>query len=77
MSTVDTDAARTQNTNTENIEYAGSPSRGTNDSGPEDVGAENEDGVIQLPDVSPRVRELHSRMTLEEKLVQILGYWVD
>ncbi len=77
MSTVDTDAVRTQNTNTENTEYAGSASRGTNDSGPEGVGAENEDGVIHLPDVSPRVRELHSRMTLEEKLAQIVGYWVD
>ncbi len=74
MSTVDTDLVRTQNTNTENT---GSPSRGTTDSGPDGVGAENEDGVIHLPDVSPRVRDLHARMTLEEKLAQIVGYWVD
>ena len=30
-----------------------------------------------LPTVSERVRELHARMTLDEKLAQIVGYWVD
>lgn len=34
-------------------------------------------GVVALPEVSARVRELHARMTLEEKLAQIVGYWVD
>lgn len=29
------------------------------------------------PSVSPRVRALHARMTLEEKLAQIVGYWLD
>ncbi|WP_382308534.1 glycoside hydrolase family 3 N-terminal domain-containing protein [Herbiconiux sp. UC225_62] len=31
----------------------------------------------RLPDVSDRVRRLHAGMTLEEKLAQIVGYWVD
>jgi beta-xylosidase len=30
-----------------------------------------------MPDVSERVRALHSRMTLDEKLAQIVGYWLD
>ncbi|TFD26471.1 MULTISPECIES: glycoside hydrolase family 3 N-terminal domain-containing protein [Cryobacterium] len=30
-----------------------------------------------MPDVSERVRALHARMTLEEKLAQIVGYWLD
>jgi beta-xylosidase len=30
-----------------------------------------------MPEVSERVRELHARMTLEEKLAQIVGYWLD
>ncbi|SDY79640.1 beta-xylosidase/alpha-l-arabinosidase [Herbiconiux ginsengi] len=30
-----------------------------------------------LPAVSERVRRLHAGMTLEEKLAQIVGYWVD
>src|SRR3954463_6733767 len=30
-----------------------------------------------MPPVSERVRALHARMTLEEKLAQIVGYWVD
>ncbi|OUD88105.1 Periplasmic beta-glucosidase precursor [Clavibacter michiganensis subsp. michiganensis] len=34
-------------------------------------------GAVELPEVSERVRELHARMTLEEKLAQIVGYWVD
>ncbi|MFE7226018.1 glycoside hydrolase family 3 N-terminal domain-containing protein [Nocardioides sp. NPDC057577] len=29
------------------------------------------------PPVSERVRDLHARMTLEEKLAQIVGYWLD
>jgi len=29
------------------------------------------------PEVSERVRELHAQMTLEEKLAQIVGYWLD
>jgi len=31
----------------------------------------------QLPTVSQRVRALHSRMTLDEKLAQLVGYWLD
>lgn len=31
----------------------------------------------ELPPVSHRVRDLHARMTLEEKLAQLVGYWVD
>ncbi|HEV6953508.1 MAG TPA: glycoside hydrolase family 3 N-terminal domain-containing protein [Promicromonospora sp.] len=30
-----------------------------------------------VPEVSERVRELHARMTLEEKLAQLVGYWLD
>jgi beta-xylosidase len=30
-----------------------------------------------MPRVSERVRALHARMTLEEKLAQIVGYWLD
>ena len=30
-----------------------------------------------LPVVSDRVRALHARMTLEEKLAQLVGFWVD
>ena len=30
-----------------------------------------------MPEVSPRVRALHASMTLEEKLAQIVGYWLD
>ncbi|WP_431280376.1 beta-glucosidase family protein [Leifsonia poae] len=30
-----------------------------------------------MPEVSERVRALHARMTLEEKLAQIVGYWLD
>ena len=30
-----------------------------------------------MPSVSARVRALHARMTLEEKLAQIVGYWLD
>ncbi|NCT90638.1 glycosyl hydrolase [Cellulomonas sp. APG4] len=30
-----------------------------------------------MPEVSERVRALHARMTLEEKLAQIVGYWID
>ena len=31
----------------------------------------------ELPRVSDRVSDLHARMTLEEKLAQLVGYWVD
>ncbi|WP_203667564.1 beta-xylosidase/alpha-l-arabinosidase [Cellulomonas pakistanensis] len=30
-----------------------------------------------MPLVSDRVRDLHARMTLEEKLAQLVGYWLD
>jgi beta-xylosidase len=30
-----------------------------------------------MPKVSERVRALHARMTLEEKLAQLVGYWLD
>lgn len=30
-----------------------------------------------MPQVSERVRALHERMTLEEKLAQLVGYWLD
>jgi beta-xylosidase len=33
--------------------------------------------VVPAPQVSERVRELHARMTLEEKLAQLVGYWLD
>ncbi|TDN90657.1 glycoside hydrolase family 3 N-terminal domain-containing protein [Microbacterium sp. BK668] len=32
---------------------------------------------IELPPVSERVRALHAQMTLDEKLAQLVGYWVD
>ncbi|QIG38651.1 glycosyl hydrolase [Microbacterium sp. 4R-513] len=32
---------------------------------------------VGLPPVSERVRSLHARMTLDEKLAQLVGYWVD
>ena len=31
----------------------------------------------ELPPVSQRVRDLHSQMTLAEKISQLVGYWVD
>ncbi|MGY1553009.1 beta-xylosidase/alpha-l-arabinosidase [Microbacterium sp. A588] len=34
-------------------------------------------GVPAMPAVSERVRALHARMTLDEKLAQIVGYWLD
>ena len=36
-----------------------------------------ENTVRALPVVSERVRDLLARMTLEEKLAQIVGYWID
>ncbi|MEP7794070.1 glycosyl hydrolase, partial [Sanguibacter sp. 25GB23B1] len=30
-----------------------------------------------MPEVSERVRALHAQMTLEEKLAQVVGYWLD
>ncbi|MEV7974358.1 glycoside hydrolase family 3 N-terminal domain-containing protein [Cellulomonas sp. NPDC089187] len=36
-----------------------------------------ENTVTALPVVSARVRDLLARMTLEEKLAQIVGYWID
>lgn len=33
--------------------------------------------VPATPEVSERVRALHARMSLEEKLAQIVGYWLD
>lgn len=33
--------------------------------------------VPAVPEVSQRVRALHARMTLEEKLAQLVGYWLD
>lgn len=30
-----------------------------------------------MPEVSERVRDLHAQMTLEEKLAQLVGYWLD
>ena len=33
--------------------------------------------VPAMPAVSERVRALHARMTLEEKLAQLVGFWVD
>src|SRR5665647_513101 len=35
------------------------------------------DAVPALPHVSDRVRALHVQMTLEEKLAQLVGYWLD
>ncbi|WP_206476841.1 glycoside hydrolase family 3 N-terminal domain-containing protein [Microbacterium profundi] len=34
-------------------------------------------GVPAMPAVSERVRALHAQMTLDEKLAQIVGYWLD
>ncbi|MDQ0644750.1 beta-xylosidase/alpha-l-arabinosidase [Microbacterium murale] len=34
-------------------------------------------GVPAMPEVSDRVRALHAQMTLDEKLAQIVGYWLD
>src|SRR6185312_15257483 len=33
--------------------------------------------VPAMPEVSERVRALHARMTLDEKLAQLVGYWLD
>ena len=33
--------------------------------------------VLGMPEVSQRVSALHARMTLEEKLAQLVGFWVD
>ena len=33
--------------------------------------------ALDLPTVSQRVHQLHSEMTLDEKLAQLVGYWVD
>lgn len=33
--------------------------------------------VPEMPFVSERVRDLHGRMTLEEKVAQLVGYWLD
>jgi len=33
--------------------------------------------IPAVPEVSDRVRDLHARMTLEEKLAQLVGYWLD
>lgn len=33
--------------------------------------------VPAMPEVSERVRALHAQMTLEEKLAQLVGYWLD
>jgi len=35
------------------------------------------DVIPAMPPVSERVRALHARMTLEEKLAQLVGYWLD
>ena len=35
------------------------------------------DPVPAMPQVSERVRALHAQMTLEEKLAQLVGYWLD
>ena len=35
------------------------------------------DPVPAMPQVSQRVRALHAQMTLEEKLAQLVGYWLD
>jgi beta-glucosidase len=35
------------------------------------------DPEIVMPAVSDRVRSLHAQMTLDEKLAQLIGYWVD
>ena len=33
--------------------------------------------LVAIPEVSPRVQDLVARMTLEEKLAQLVGYWLD
>ena len=33
--------------------------------------------VPAMPEVSERVRSLHAQMTLDEKLAQLVGYWLD
>ncbi|GAA3774452.1 glycoside hydrolase family 3 N-terminal domain-containing protein [Microbacterium kribbense] len=33
--------------------------------------------IPAFPEVSQRVRALHARMTLDEKLAQLVGYWLD
>ena len=35
------------------------------------------DVIPAMPAVSERVRALHARMTLDEKLAQLVGYWLD
>ncbi|MFI5060771.1 MAG: glycoside hydrolase family 3 N-terminal domain-containing protein [Actinomycetales bacterium] len=44
-------------------------------------GKQGDDPVARLvpamPEVSERVRALHARMTLDEKLAQLVGYWLD
>lgn len=35
------------------------------------------DLVPAMPAVSQRVRHLHAQMSLEEKLAQLVGYWLD
>ncbi|MBO3084845.1 glycoside hydrolase family 3 N-terminal domain-containing protein [Cellulomonas fengjieae] len=35
------------------------------------------DAVPAMPRVSERVRALHAQMTLDEKLAQLVGYWLD
>lgn len=35
------------------------------------------DRTPTMPEVSARVRSLHAQMTLEEKLAQIVGFWLD
>ena len=37
----------------------------------------NPASIPSMPEVSERVRALHAQMTLEEKLAQIVGYWLD
>ncbi|KAF2414229.1 glycosyl hydrolase [Microbacterium sp. B35-04] len=32
---------------------------------------------VVMPAVSPRVESLHAQMTLDEKIAQLVGYWVD
>lgn len=32
---------------------------------------------VVMPAVSPRVQSLHAQMTLDEKIAQLVGYWVD
>lgn len=39
--------------------------------------ASSEVPVAAMPQVSERVRALHARMTLDEKLAQLVGYWLD